>query len=294
MTIQSAQQRVFVQLKGLYDEREAANITDWVMETLTGRKRIDRLLAKELVLSADVVARLDLILLELATHRPVQYVLGEAWFAGMQFYVNEHTLIPRPETEELVDWISNEYPRLTGGQGISNREYRMLIDIGTGSGCIPIAIKKKLSGLAVTSIDVSKEALAVAKQNAEALQADINLLNIDFLDEAAWDQLPVFDIIASNPPYIKRSERKQMSRNVVDFEPAIALFVPDEDALLFYRKIAAFAKTHLSEGGSIFLEINEALGKEVVELYRIEGYEVALRKDLQGKDRLLHVFTSPV
>lgn len=282
MTIQLAQQQTLVQLKMLYDEREAANITDWVMEHITGKKKTDRLMDKQQILPAPQIVKLDSILQELATYKPIQYVLGEAWFAGMKFYVNEHTLIPRPETEELVDWIREE------SQKILDAGYSIL-DIGTGSGCIPIALKKKLPLLSVTSIDVSKDALEVAQQNANTLQADISFLNIDFLDESNWNQLPVVDIIVSNPPYIKQSEQDSMAKNVLDFEPAIALFVPDEDALLFYRKIAVFGKKHLSKQGCIFLEINETLGKDVVQLYENAGYIVELKKDLQGKDRMVKV-----
>jgi release factor glutamine methyltransferase len=283
MTIQSAQQALLVQLKSLYDEREAANICDWVMEHLTGKKRIGRLLDKQEILPDELLAKLDHLTQELNTHRPVQYVLGEAWFAGMKFYVNEHVLIPRPETEELVEWIVEESQK-------SKAKIENILDIGTGSGCIPIALQKRLPGLSVTSVDISKEALEVAGQNAQILGVDISLLNIDFLNENNWDQLPVVDIIVSNPPYIKQSESSSMAKNVLDFEPGIALFVPDEDALLFYRKIADFAKTHLSEKGSIFLEINEKLGKEVITLFEYKGYYVELRKDLQGRDRMVSVF----
>ena len=280
MTIQSAQQEVLVQLKLLYDDREAANITDWVMEHITGKKRIDRLMDKQASLSEIQLSCLQSILAELATHKPIQYVLGEAWFAGMKFYVNEAVLIPRPETEELVDWTEHI---------IKNEKLKIknLLDIGTGSGCIPISLKKKLPQIAVTSIDVSGEALKVAGQNAETLNAEINFLQLDFLNEANWDQLPVFDLIVSNPPYIKQSEEANMSKNVLAFEPSLALFVPDEDALLFYRKIALFAKSHLSKQGFIFLEINEALGKEVTRLLESSGYEVELRKDMQGRDRMI-------
>jgi len=280
MTIQSAQQALLVQLKSLYDEREAANIGDWVMEHITGKKRIGRLLDKLQIMSEEQLSKLDRIGKELATYRPVQYVLGEAWFAGMKLYVNEHVLIPRPETEELVEWIVEE---------IQNSKFKIqnILDIGTGSGCIPIALQKKLPGLSVTSVDISKEALEVAAQNAEILGVVINLLSIDFLNENNWDQLPVVDIIVSNPPYIKQSESSSMAKNVLDFEPGLALFVPDEDALLFYRKIADFGKTHLSEQGSIFLEINEKLGKEVITLCENNSYHVELRKDLQGRDRLV-------
>lgn len=280
MTIQSAQQEVLVQLKFLYDDREAANIADWVMEHITGKKRIDRLMDKQAALSEIQLSRLQSILAELATHKPIQYVLSEAWFAGSKYYVNESVLIPRPETEELIEWTVKQSLEF----GVWSLE---LIDIGTGSGCIPISLKKKLPQIAVTSIDVSGDALKVARQNAETLNAEINFLQLDFLNEANWDQLPVFDIIVSNPPYIKQSEEANMSKNVLAFEPSLALFVPDEDALLFYRKIALFAKSHLSKQGFIFLEINEALGKEVIRLLESSGYEVELRKDMQGKDRMI-------
>ncbi len=282
MTIQSAQQHSLLQLKILYDEREAANITDWVMEHITGKKKVARLLDKQQLLPNALITKLDSILQELATHKPIQYVLGEAWFEGMKFYVNRHTLIPRPETEELVNWIWEESKK-------SKIKNKKLLDIGTGSGCIPIALKKKIPELVVLSIDVSKEALEVAKQNADALQTDIILEHMDFLNEANWDRLPVADIIVSNPPYIKQSEHTHMANNVVDFEPSIALFVPDDDALLFYKKIALFGKSHLVKQGFIFLEINETLGKEVVELYESNGYEVVLKKDLQGKNRMVKV-----
>lgn len=284
MTIQQAQQLTLLELKNLYDERESANIADWVMEYITGKKRIDRLMDKQAILTEQQLSQLQSILAELATHKPIQYVLGEAWFAGMKFYVNEAVLIPRPETEELISWAAAEIQN-------SSRRWRdkiqNLVDIGTGSGCIPICLKKKLPQLSVTAIDVSGDALQVARQNAETLTADINFLQLDFLNEANWDHLPVFDIIVSNPPYIKQSEEQSMSANVLAFEPSLALFVPDEDALLFYRKIAAFGKTHLSKHGMVFIEINEALGDEVKTLFELNGYTSELRKDMQGKDRMV-------
>lgn len=280
MTIQQAQQHTLSQLKSLYDEREAANITDWIMEHLTGKKRIDRLLEKELILSSTQLAGLDITLQELATHKPIQYVLGEAWFAGMKFFVNEDVLIPRPETEELVEWIYAESRQ-------STRNHLQLLDIGTGSGCIPISLKKKQPALSIAALDVSKGAIAVAKRNAGSLGAAIHFILVNFLNETFWDQLPVVDIIVSNPPYIKESEQNNMRKNVLGFEPSLALFVPDNDALLFYRKIALFGKTNLTEEGTIFVEINEALGKEVADLFEANGYTVELRKDMEGKDRMI-------
>jgi release factor glutamine methyltransferase len=283
MTIQQAQQKATLQLKSLYDEREAANISNWVMEHITGKKRIDRLLDKEAIFTISQEGTLNAILQELATHRPIQYVLGEAWFAGMKFLVDEAVLIPRPETEELVEWVIKESQKL-------KVKSQKLLDIGAGSGCISIALKKNLPDFFITSVDVSSHALEIAKKNAETLHADINLLHLDFLDESYWSRLAVFDIVVSNPPYIKRSEQDGMAKHVTAFEPSIALFVPDEDALLFYRKIAVFGKAHLSKNGCLFLEINEALGKEVVHLYESYGYSVELRKDLQGKDRMVKAF----
>lgn len=280
MTIQQAQQQAILQLQLLYEAREAANIADWLLEHLTGKKRIDRLVDKQAELTSGQEEKLKTALQQLATHKPIQYVLNEAWFAGSRFFVNEHVLIPRPETEELVEWVSFE---------IQNAKFKIqnLIDIGTGSGCIPVSVKKKNPLLSVVAVDVSEHALAVAKKNATDLSADVQFIHFDFLDESSWDELPVFDIIVSNPPYIKQSEEGGMSQNVLAFEPALALFVPDEDALLFYRKIGAFAQTHLAEKGMVFLEINEGLGKDTIELYEQMGFTVDLRKDMQGKDRMI-------
>lgn len=308
MTLSEAQLTTRSALLSYYDTREAAQICDWVLEHVSGKKRIDRLIEKAALLTADQQLRLAQILAELQSHRPIQYVLGEAWFAGMKFFVNEAVLIPRPETEELVEWIVNDTlnaERLTRNaeqgtenqeqrtpnteQGISNIEQKTkkILDIGTGSGCIPIALAKKLPGWSVTTIDVSEAALKVARKNAIDLQADVLFQQTDFLDELQWPRLPVVDLIVSNPPYIKVAEQDNMARHVLDFEPSLALFVPDDDALLFYRKIALFGKTHLHEGGVVFVEINEALGKETVALFEQQGYTVTLRKDLQGKDRMI-------
>ncbi len=272
--------KTLLQLKMLYDEREAANIADWVMEHITNKKRIDRLLDKQALLHTEELEKLEIILQQLSTHKPIQYVLQEAWFDGMKFFVNEHVLIPRPETEELVHWVEEESQKL-------KVKSQKLLDIGTGSGCIPITLKKKLPAVSVCSIDVSEDALLVARKNADTLGTAIDLLQVDFLNEANWNQLHAFDIIVSNPPYIKRSEENSMAKHVTEFEPSLALFVPDEDALLFYRKIAEFGKTHLAKHGSIFLEINEVLGKEVIRLFEKEGYTIELRKDMQGKDRMV-------
>lgn len=280
MTLRQAQLSTTQALSALYEQREAANICDWVMEHLTGKRKIDRLLDADLALTTSQQIQLEEYTRELLAHRPVQYVLGEAWFAGMRFGVNESVLIPRPETEELVDWIVTEMQNTAC-------KTQNLLDIGTGSGCIPVSIKKKFPSCIVTAIDSSEAALKTAAQNAAALDTAIHFQRIDFLNKAARNQLPVFDIITSNPPYIKQSESLAMRRNVLDFEPSLALFVPDEDALLFYRHIALFGQTHLSKNGSVFLEINESLGREVVQLFTEQGFDCEARKDLQGKDRMV-------
>ncbi len=276
MTIELAYRQILADLSKMYEERESAAIANWVMDHVTGKSRIDRMLVKNEELSILQLEQLQTIQQQLSIHRPIQYVLGEAWFCGMKFTVNEHTLIPRPETEELVEWIWKENPATDN-----------LLDIGTGSGCIPIALYKKFPNTKIISIDISQEALNIARQNADSLNAIIQLVPMDFLQEDHWDSLPQFDIIVSNPPYIRLAEKENMNRNVLDFEPGLALFVPDEDPLLFYRKIAAFARNHLSSKGAVYLEINEALGKEVCALYETEGYTVVLKKDVAGRDRMV-------
>ncbi len=280
MTIHLAYQQLLLQLYEIYDDREAANIADMVMEHVTGQRKIDRIMYKDLPVTAQQQHQLLVITDALLLHTPVQYVLHEAWFAEMKLYVDENVLIPRPETEELVDWIAKEVKS-------KKSKVKKLVDIGTGSGCIPISLKKQLPELAVSAIDVSEGALNVAIKNAMLQATQVYFLRLDFLDQQTWDQLGKFDIIVSNPPYIKASEAETMHQNVLEHEPHLALFVPDEDALLFYRKIAEFAKDHLTENGVIFLEINEALGEDVVKLYNNHGYKTELRKDMQEKDRML-------
>jgi len=280
MSIQEAYKKLLFQLYELYDNREAANIADMMIEFVTGQRKTDRIIYKKIPLNFQQQEQLDILTQELLQYKPVQYVLKESWFWGMKFFVNESVLIPRPETEELIEWIIQEIKENKIASG-------SILDIGTGSGCIPISLKKGNEKLAVFALDISKEALKVAAKNADDLNAEINFICSDFLDENTWKELPVFDIIVSNPPYVKQSESETMRKIVIDFEPHLALFVPDEDPLLFYQKIARFGKSHLSNTGNIFVEINESLGKEATTLFRKENYAVELRKDMHGKDRML-------
>jgi release factor glutamine methyltransferase len=280
MLIELAYQQLLQKLETLYEKREASNIANWVIEHITGLKRMDRLLQKDKLLSVEQTEKLATKTDQLLNSEPVQYVLGEAWFAGNKFYVDPAVLIPRPETEELLEWIKADH---------AINPYHQILDIGTGSGCIPITLKLRKPFASVLSIDISSEALIIAKKNAASLNANINLMQIDFLKESNWTTLPLFDCIVSNPPYIKESERSSMSKHVTDFEPSLALFVPDNDALIFYRKIAEFGTTHLEKNGAIYLEINQALGNEVISLFQQFGYATELRKDLMANDRMVKV-----
>ena len=283
MGIQEAYTQLMYQLFELYDDREAANIADWTIEHITGFKRIDRITNKQFPLSISQQELLKTYTEELLQHKPVQYVLNEAWFAGMQFYVDENVLIPRPETEELVGWIVDESQK-------SKVKSQKVLDIGTGSGCIPVALKKKLPELDVYALDVSEDALNVAKKNASEQKATITFFQTDILDKSKWNSLPKFDIIVSNPPYIKQSEEKEMRGNVLIHEPHLALFVPDEDALLFYKTIAEFGLQHLNKDGRLYFEINEIMGNKVKELLEQKSYSnIEVKKDMQGKDRMVRV-----
>ena len=277
MTIESAKDHLIQQLSSLYEPREAASITHLVLEHLTGMNKTDRMIHKHQELSVEQEVRFSSIVAELLNNKPIQYVLREAWFGGMKFWVNEHTLIPRPETEELIEWV----------KATAHPEPQKVLDIGTGSGCIPITLKKEFPLWHVTAIDVSNDTLQVAKHNAALNDTAIELICMDFLNETLWVNLPEYNIIVSNPPYIKKSEKDTMSAHVVAYEPHIALFVPYEDALIFYRKIASFGLSHLKKNGQLFFEINQLLGKEVCELLQQMGYEPILRKDLHGNDRMI-------
>ncbi len=280
MNIKQAYQQLLLQLSTIYDNREAANIANWVIEYITEQNKINRILHPDISISEKQLAELEMYTTQLLQHQPVQYVLKEAWFFGLHFYVNEHVLIPRPETEELVKWTLDFLQE-------NNLKEKKVLEIGTGSGCISIALKKNNPHLQITSIDISAEALAVAKQNASSLQSTITFKEINFLIESNWDKLEQYYVIISNPPYIKESEKDSINKNVLAYEPHLALFVLDTDALIFYKKIAAFGKQHLLPKGKIFVEINEALGKETQEVFEQTGYTTQLKKDLQGKERML-------
>lgn len=296
MKVGEAEQYIRQGLAGIYDESESINIARLVLEHCTGLNRAYLLLNKGDQISAEQEEKLNHFLQRLQQHEPVQYVLNQSWFYGMELYVDQNVLIPRPETEELVDWIIKDIE--ARGIDVFERQPMQadvtsklkIIDIGTGSGCIALALKKAMPKAEVWGCDISEEALNVARRNGAALDIRVDFQGINFLDEAQQKFLPTVDIIVSNPPYIPLNNKDSMHSNVLNFEPHLALFVPDDNALLFYQSIARFAKKRLYENGTLYLEIHEDLGKDVVHLFKNEGFQnVEVKKDMQGKERMVRV-----
>lgn len=277
-------------------EGEATAIANLVMEHITGANRMQRLANKEEKLDVQQLHRLTEISQRLNTHEPVQYILQQAWFYGLPFFVDKSVLIPRPETEELVEWIIGDVKAAgipvfekTSTDADRTRTLKIL-DAGCGSGCIALALKKNMPLAEVWGCDISEEALNVSRRNGSDLNIRVDFQGVDFLDAASQKGLPSVDIVVSNPPYIALSGSADMKKNVVDHEPHQALFVPDEDPLVFYRALANFGKQRLYEGGSIYCEIHEDQGSAVKELFEKEGYQsVEVRKDMQGKDRMARI-----
>jgi release factor glutamine methyltransferase len=298
MKIGEANQHLRQALKTIYDESESSNIAQLVLEDCTGFAKNRLILQKDDALSPAQEKKLQDQLQRLLTHEPIHYVLNKAWFYGMELYVDKAVLIPRPETEELVDWIVNDV-KDAGADVFERRPAEAdltsqlkILDIGTGSGCIAMALKKAMPKAEVWGCDVSEEALNVARRNGSTLDIRVDFQGINFLDETQQRLLPTVDIIVSNPPYIPLSDKETMQPNVLNFEPHTALFVPNEDALLFYKAIASFAKKRLYKKGFIYLEIHEALATDVVNLFRKNGFQqIEVKKDMQGKERMVKVVT---
>lgn len=279
MTIQVLYQKLCKELQTLYTASEADLITSWILEKRAGQTKSAIIKNPSFVLEEKEVNKILHDVQLLLNHEPVQYVLGEAWFYKMKWKVNSHVLIPRPETEELVELIIQEN-RL-------RKEKLAVLDIGTGSGCIAIALKKHCPNFDLTAIDISKGALTVAQQNAKTHQTEIRFQQINFLDDNMWPDMPGFDLIVSNPPYIPADEKPDMEKNVADYEPSIALFVPATDPMLFYRKIADFGKIHLKKNGAIYLEIHENFGNKVANIFGKDYEKVTIKIDLFGKERMV-------
>jgi release factor glutamine methyltransferase len=284
MTLQEATFYLLNKLKTIYSEGEASTITDWVMEFITGSKKAERMIYKNEGIMAKEEEQLKQFTERLLQHEPVQYVLNQAWFCGLKFYVDKNVLIPRPETEELVEWI------------IANLKFPFeelkILDIGSGSGCIPVALKRRLRKAEVWACDISDMALNIARRNADDNGALVDFVGLDFLDKDQRKQLPQVDIIVSNPPYVPQKDKLTMQPNVINYEPHTALFVPDNDPLVFYKAIAGFGNENLNKDGSIYVELHESLGDATRELFKSEGYTAELKKDIQGKDRMMKAVRS--
>ena len=265
-------------LRLIYVENEASNITKMVFESLANISRADVLRNPEMEIESDTFSSLNHALDKLLKHQPIQYVLGEAWFYHLKFKVSEAVLIPRPETEELVEIAI---------QHLKQTNQKKVLDIGTGSGCIPISIKKNLSEINITSIDLSAKAIDIASENANKHQTIIDFQALDFLDETNWENLDVFDVIISNPPYIPNVEIQSMDKHVTEFEPHLALFVPDDDPLIFYKAILRFAQNHLDKNGNIFLETHENFADKVCTLFKESGFDAEIKNDLFEKPRMV-------
>lgn len=280
MTINEIEQQYRTALEKIYGSGEAAVMTTMIFEGIANLFKQDLLTKANLAIENNTEINLITALNKLLQHEPIQYIIGKAWFYNLAFNVNKAVLIPRPETEELVLETINF---------LKQHKSKYVLDIGTGSGCIPISIKKNIAEAKVTSLDVSFDAITIAAKNALDNSVEINFLHLDFLEEKNYSSLPMFDVIISNPPYIPEEEQNVMDKNVTLFEPHIALFVPQNDPLIFYKKILLFAEEHLEDDGKIFLEIHENLAIETATIFTEKNYEVVIKKDMQGKERMLVV-----
>ena len=280
MKIKEYRSSFIQQLTPIFDEGEAESFFYLILEEKYQLKRIDLALQPDLVLSENEINNWNIILEQLKKEIPVQYLLGKTSFYGLDFEVNANVLIPRQETEELVQWIIESSNVKAKSQELK------IVDIGTGSGCIAISIAKNIAHSKVFAIDVSENALATAQKNAEINNVVVTFLNKNILETTDLEQQ--FDIIVSNPPYVRNLEKQEIKKNVLDNEPHLALFVDDNDALIFYKKIAQLALLNLSENGALYFEINQYLGKEMIELLEEMNFKnVELRKDIYGNDRMI-------
>jgi len=267
------------QLFKFYNERESETFIFMLLEDYAGVSKSEIIMNPELTINESELLKIHFAVKDLKNYKPIQYILGRTEFYGFPILVNTNVLIPRPETEELVVWVVND----TG----QNQEYRVL-DIGSGSGCIAIALKHTLPNLNIQAIDFSLRAIEVAEQNAKMNQADVSFHHINLLNKNEWGKLGYYDIIISNPPYVRHAEKSQMKKNVLNYEPGNALFVDDKNPLLFYTSIAEFAKSYLNKNGSLYCEINQYLGDETCKLFENLGFkDIQLKKDIKGNSRFV-------
>ena len=269
-------------LSTIYPKTEIDSFFFILMEEKLKLQRIDTVLKPDFLITKKNLIDLKTIVKRLQKEEPIQYIIGNTEFYGFPFFVDENTLIPRPETEELVAWVLNETKVLANNKTIE----LSILDIGTGTGCIPISLAKNLTSLNISAIDISPEALLIAKQNAILNKVTIEFIELDILNTESLPQ--EYDVIISNPPYVRELEKEEIKNNVLENEPHLALFVADENPLIFYNKIADLAKQQLSKNGMLFFEINQYLGKETVNMLVKKGFKnIQLKKDLFGNDRMI-------
>ena len=261
-----------------YNENEAKALSRLIISSLMEVNSVQLMVKENDTVSDILITKVERIVIRLQENEPIQYILNSSWFYGYQFYVNEEVLIPRPETEELVSWV------LEIAKPLKNPK---ILDVGSGSGCIPIAIELEHPDADVYAIEYSDSAVAIAQRNSEKLGVQTKYYEFDALELGNWEVLEKFDIIVSNPPYIPGSEKSLMHKNVLDFEPDLALFVENQDPLIFYRQITKAAISHLKPNGALLFECNEFNAQQVLTLMLEQGFtDIELRKDLQGKDRM--------
>ena len=275
-----------ITLKKLYPASEIDTFLFLLLEEYLNFKRIDIVLKSNFNISSEVLTLLKSSTKLLQQEIPIQYIIGKTEFYGFPFILNEHVLIPRHETEELVTFILDKVSKLESYHTIKKENTIKILDIGTGSGCIPIALKKSLPLAEISALEKSNKALRIAKKNTHLNKVDINLIQQDILKTTQLNN--TYDIIVSNPPYVRESEKKEIKNNVLNNEPHMALFVEDNNPLIFFDKIAELAKNHLTKNGLLFFEINQYLGKETVDLLRLKGFNtIELKKDIFGHDRVI-------
>lgn len=264
------------ELSGFYPDAEAAAMAKYILTEKYQLSALDLYAGKDMNFSSEKLSEVNDILARMKSYEPLQYIISETWFCGYRFKVTPAVLIPRPETAELIDWIVTD----------NKREGAHVLDIGTGSGCIPVSLALMMDSPVVSAWDISEEALSVASENARINNADVAFSRVDVLGTDIPD-IKV-DVLVSNPPYITESEKKDMEKNVLEWEPDLALFVPDDDPLRFYKRIAELGLDILNDGGLIYFEINRAYGSETVDMLASMGYkDIELRKDLSGNDRMI-------
>ena len=293
MTIKHYRAHFNESLKHLYPTSEIDSFFFLILEEYMGLKRIDIVLKSDFLIDKKSLNLMQIATKQLEQEIPIQYIIGKTEFFGLPFNINKEVLIPRPETEELVEQVLKEVSLTkickTTTDETTNEKQLKILDIGTGSGCIAISLKKQLPSSKISAMDVSDKALHIAKKNAVLNKVDINFIHLDILKTNNLDQL--YDVIVSNPPYVRELEKKEIKNNVLNNEPHLALFVDNKNPLLFYNKIAELAENFLTKNGQLHFEINQYLGKETIKLLAEKGFKnIQLKKDIFGNDRIISAF----